>query len=43
MPALALNDEEVANVVTYILNSWDNAGGEVTPAEVKANRVVPAH
>lgn len=43
MPALSLSDEEVANVLTYVLNSWGNSGGEVTPADVKANRIVPVH
>lgn len=38
MPAVALDDERVANVVTYVLNSWGNNGGEVTPAQVKAAR-----
>ncbi|MDN5801900.1 copper-containing nitrite reductase [Psychrobacter sp. FME5] len=38
MPAVALDDEKVANVVTYIINSWDNKGGEITPADVKAAR-----
>lgn len=38
MPAWSLNDEEVANVLTYIYNSWGNSGVEVTPAEVKKHR-----
>ena len=38
MPAVALNDEQTANVLTYILNSWGNAGGQVTPAEVATER-----
>lgn len=38
MPAVALDDERVANVVTYVLNSWGNKGGEVTPVQVKAAR-----
>lgn len=38
MPAVALDDESVANVVTYVINSWGNTGGEVTPAQVKAAR-----
>lgn len=38
MPAVALSDEQTANVVTYILNKWDNKGGEVTPEEVAAVR-----
>jgi len=34
MPAIKLSDEQVANVVTYILNEWGNKGGSVTPEEV---------
>ena len=34
MPQLALADEDIANVLTYVLNSWENKGGEVTPADV---------
>lgn len=38
MPALALDDEDVANVLTYVLNSWENKGGEVKPEEVATIR-----
>lgn len=38
MPAVALNDDQAANVLTYILNSFGNAGGEITPAQVAAER-----
>lgn len=38
MPAVALDDEKIANVVTYVLNNWGNKGGEVTPDQVKAAR-----
>lgn len=38
MPMLSLSDEDAANVLTYIRNSWGNKGGEVTPDEVKAGR-----
>ncbi len=41
MPSWNLNDEEVANVLTYIYNSWDNGGDEVTPEEVKQHRIKP--
>jgi nitrite reductase (NO-forming) len=34
MPVLALNDENVANVLTYVYNTWDNNGTEVTPEDV---------
>lgn len=35
MTAQTLTDEEVANVLTYIYNSWGNNKTEVTPAMVK--------
>ena len=35
MPPIGLNDEEVADVFTYVLNSWDNPGGSITAAQVK--------
>jgi nitrite reductase (NO-forming) len=41
MPSWSLNDEEVANVLTYIYNSWDNDGDEVTPEDVKQHRINP--
>ncbi len=34
MPPVAINDEEVADVFTYILNSWGNPGGAVSSAIV---------
>ncbi len=33
-----LNDDEVANVLTYIYNSWGNSKKQVTPAMVKSRR-----
>jgi nitrite reductase (NO-forming) len=39
MPAWNLTDEEIANVLTFVYNSWDNSGKEVTPEEVKKNKV----
>lgn len=39
MPPLPnLTDEEIANVLTYVRNSWGNKGEAVTPEEVKAVR-----
>lgn len=38
MPAMALNDEDTANVLTYILNSFGNGGGQITAAEVAKER-----
>ncbi len=38
MPAQQLSDEDLANALTYVYNSWGNSGGEVTPSEVKAQR-----
>ena len=38
MPAVRLSDEKTANVLTYILNSWGNNGGEITPQQVSSLR-----
>lgn len=38
MPAQSLSDEEVANVVTFLLNNFGNKGGEVSPDQVKKVR-----
>lgn len=38
MPAVALNNDQIANVLTYVLNSFGNKGGQVTPAQVEARR-----
>ncbi|HLF30716.1 MAG TPA: cytochrome D1 domain-containing protein [Xanthomonadales bacterium] len=39
MPALAyLSDSDVADIVTFVMNSWNNPGGEVGAAEVAAAR-----
>ena len=38
MPGIALNDGQVANVLTYVLNSFGNDGGQVSPADVKKQR-----
>ncbi|MDC8757060.1 copper-containing nitrite reductase [Janthinobacterium fluminis] len=37
-PMNQLNDDEVANIATYVLNSWDNKGGQVKTEDVKAIR-----
>ncbi|WP_291870066.1 cytochrome c [Maribacter sp.] len=37
MPALGLEDEEIADVMNYILNSWENTSNKmVTPEEVSS-------
>jgi nitrite reductase (NO-forming) len=38
MPAVNLTDEKMANVLTYVLNSWGNKNGEITPKQVAAER-----
>jgi nitrite reductase (NO-forming) len=43
MPKINLTDEEIANVMTYILNKWDNKGGEVNPKHVEKVRKATAH
>lgn len=39
MPALGLSDEEIANVLTYVANSWGNNKRVFTPEEVKSVKV----
>ncbi len=34
MPRLGLGEEQIANVITFVLNSWGNDGGEVTAERV---------
>jgi len=39
MPSLSyLSDSDVADVATFVLNSWDNGGGEVNSGQVAAAR-----
>ena len=38
MPALGLDDEDIANVLTYIRNSFGNSSDEVKTSEVKSVR-----
>ena len=38
MPAFPLADQDIANVLTYVYNSFGNSGLEVTPEDVKAVR-----
>lgn len=37
-PMSQLTDDEVANITTYVLNSWGNPGGRVTKDEVTKAR-----
>lgn len=37
-PMTQLNDDEIANILTYVLNSWGNAGGRIATDEVKVRR-----
>jgi nitrite reductase (NO-forming) len=39
MPAWDISDEDIANVLTYVYNTWGNSGIEVTPDEVHAYRI----
>ncbi len=38
MPTIKLEDEDVRDVVNYILNSWENQGGTVTIKDVQKVR-----
>ncbi|MEN9636784.1 MAG: hypothetical protein RL077_5188 [Verrucomicrobiota bacterium] len=40
MPAIMLDDPQVAETLTFVLNSWGNPGGQVTTADVKAIRAM---
>lgn len=42
MPLLSLNDEQVANALTYVYSQWGNNGTEVLPDLVKEVRAQPA-
>ncbi len=37
-PMSQLTDDEIANILTYVQNSWGNAGGQVSKEEVAAVR-----
>ena len=41
MPLFPLTDEDIADVLTYVYNSFGNSGLEVSPAEVKEQRSKP--
>jgi nitrite reductase (NO-forming) len=41
-PMTQLNDDEVANILTYVLNSWGNPGGQCTPMKSRAQRKAAA-
>src|SRR3546814_19852865 len=40
-PMSQLTDDEVANISTYVLNSWGNPGGTITKEEADAARKGP--
>jgi nitrite reductase (NO-forming) len=37
-PMNQLNDDEVANILTYVMNSWGNTGGRIVNEDVKKLR-----
>ena len=37
-PMNQLNDDEVANILTYVLNTWDNPGGRILTEDVRKVR-----
>ena len=41
MPKFPLRDDDIANVLTFVYNSFGNAGLEVKPDEVKLLRTQP--
>ncbi|MDR2012254.1 MAG: copper-containing nitrite reductase [Rhodanobacter sp.] len=40
-PMIQINDDDAANILTYVLNSWGNPGGYVQAAEVAKVRAAP--
>jgi nitrite reductase (NO-forming) len=42
MPALRLDDDDIAHVLTFVYSQWGNAGREVLPADVATIRKEPA-
>jgi nitrite reductase (NO-forming) len=42
MPALGLDDEKIANVLTFVYAQWGNNGTDILPATVKEIRALPA-
>jgi nitrite reductase (NO-forming) len=41
-PMTQLNDDEVANILTYVINSWGNPGGRFSSDDVKKARAAGA-
>jgi nitrite reductase (NO-forming) len=39
-PMTQLTDDEVANILTYVLNSFGNPGGRVSKDDVKKQRAI---
>jgi nitrite reductase (NO-forming) len=37
-PMTQLTDDEMANILTFVLNSWDNPGGQISKEEVSKTR-----
>ena len=40
-PMNQLNDDGIANILTYVLNTWGNPGGRITTEDVKKVRAQP--
>ena len=41
-PMSQLNDDEIANILTYVINTWGNAGGRILTDDVKKARATKA-
>jgi nitrite reductase (NO-forming) len=41
-PMTQLNDDEIANILTFVLNSWGNPGGRIMVEDVQKVRAQPA-
>ena len=40
-PMTQLNDDEIANILTFVLNSWGNPGGQVSSDDISKRRAGP--
>lgn len=39
MPAMELTNHDIANVLTFLLNNWDNNGGQITIGQIEERRL----
>jgi nitrite reductase (NO-forming) len=42
MPPVPLNDEQIASVLSYVLNAWGNSHSPISPVQVSQERQAPS-